>query len=147
MASEEPIDLIRLEGEDNSVTVRITGKRPAPGRAGVEVLVGEILVDTAFVRGSLATSVAPEDLTRWRETLDALDGGADSTWRAGQRAPELSVELDPDGELAHVTVADHTMSLTSVTATVTLTDEWFDEAYDRLDATLRTWPLEGALRG
>ncbi|GGS15901.1 hypothetical protein GCM10010252_64210 [Streptomyces aureoverticillatus] len=146
MASEEPIDLIRLEGEDNSVIVRITGKRPAPGRSGADELVGEILVDTAFVRGSLATSVSPEDLTEWRETLDALDGGADTTWREGRRAPELSVELDPDGERAYVTVADHTMSLTTVTATVLLTDEWFDEAYDRLDATLRAWPLEGALR-
>ncbi|MFH8991196.1 DUF5959 family protein [Streptomyces sp. NPDC017940] len=147
MASEESIDLIRLEGEDNSVTVRITGKRPTPGRSGVEVLVGEILVDTAFVRGSLATSVSPEDLTEWRETLDALDGGDDRTWRAGRRDPELSVELDPDGELAHVTITDHTMSRTSVTATVTLTDEWFDEAYERLDETLRTWPVDGALRG
>ncbi|EPH41199.1 DUF5959 family protein [Streptomyces aurantiacus] len=147
MASDEPIDLIRLEGEDNSVIVRITGKRPAPGRSGADELVGEILVDTAFVRGSLATSVSPEDLTEWRETLDVLDGGEDTTWREGRRAPELSVELDPDGEHAYVTVADHAMSQTTVTATVLLTDEWFDEAYDRLDATLRTWPMEGALRG
>ncbi|WJV45545.1 DUF5959 family protein [Streptomyces flavofungini] len=147
MTPAEPIDLIRLEGEDNSVVVRITGKRPAPGRPGIDELVGEILVDTAFVRGTLATSVSPEDLTQWRETLDALDGGDDSAWREGGRAPELLVELDPDGERAHVTIADHTMSLTTVTATVTLTDEWFDEAYDRLDATLRAWPVEGALQG
>ncbi|MFD9072579.1 DUF5959 family protein [Streptomyces lasiicapitis] len=147
MASEEPIDLIRLEGEDNSVIVRITGKRPAPGRSGVDELVGEILVDTAFVRGTLATSVSPEDLTEWRATLDTLDGGDDTTWREGRRTPELSVELDPDGERAHVTVADHTMSLTTVTVTVLLTDEWFDEAYDRLDETLRVWPVEGALQG
>ncbi|MGA4838976.1 DUF5959 family protein [Streptomyces sp. G45] len=139
----EPVDLIRLEGEGNSVVIRVTGR----SAAGSATLTGEVVVDTAFVRGTLPTWIDPGDLDGWRETLDTLDGGQDAGWREDGSGAELYIELDPDGERAHVTVTDHAMSLTEVTATVTLTDEWFDEAYDRLDETLRTWPLDGALRG
>ncbi|MFD9907062.1 DUF5959 family protein [Streptomyces sp. NPDC059063] len=146
MTMTTPIDLIRLEGEGNSVVVRITGREPAEGASGVsEVLVGEVVVDTPFVRGALPTQVFPDDLTQWRETLDTLDGGDDAAWREEDGAPELFIELDPDGERAHVTIADRTTSLTETTVTVTLTDAWFDDAYERLDSTLRTWPLRGAL--
>jgi hypothetical protein len=144
MASEGPIDLISLEGEGNKVVVRITGRQSGPATAPADALVGEVLVDTGFVRGSMAVTIFPEDLTEWRDALDSLDGGQDVAWREGERAPELFIELDPDGKRADVTLADRSMSLTTVTATVVITDDWFDEAYQRLDQVLRAWPLGGA---
>ncbi|MGW2559540.1 DUF5959 family protein [Streptomyces sp. NPDC001514] len=145
MTSQWPIDLIRLEGEGSSVIVRITGMQPAHGPDGADALVGEILVDTAFVSGSIATWIFSEDLAAWQRALDALDGGEDIAWREGERATELFVALDPDGERTEVTVTDRSMSLTSVTVTVTLADAWFDDAYDRLDRAMQTWPLDGAV--
>ncbi|MFF4230586.1 DUF5959 family protein [Streptomyces sp. NPDC001820] len=144
MASEGPIDLISLEGEGNRVIVRITGRQSAQDPPRADALVGEIIVDTAFVRGSIATSIFPEDLTEWQEALDTLDGGQDVSWRENKRAAEMFIELDPDGERAHVTVADRSMSLTTVTVAVAVADAWFDDAYHRLDQVLRAWPLEGA---
>ncbi|MFD9220067.1 DUF5959 family protein [Streptomyces sp. NPDC060064] len=144
MASEGPIDLISLEGEGTSVIVRITGKKSAQDPPRTDALVGEIIVDTAFVRGSIATWIFPEDLTEWQGVLDALDGGADVAWLEGKRTTEMLIELDPDGERAHVTIADRSMSLTTVTVTVVLTDAWFDDAYRRLDQVLQTWPSEDA---
>ena len=144
MASAGPIDLIHLEGEGNRVIVRIAGKQRAQDPTGTDVLIGEILIDTAFVRGSIATWVFPEDLQEWQEALDALDGGEDIGWREGTRATELLITLDPDGERAHVTIADRSMSLTTVTVTVILADTWFDNAYHRLNLTLQTWPLDSA---
>lgn len=142
MTSEDPIDLIRLEGEGNSVVLRISGRQPAPDPAGSGSLAGEIFVDTAFVRGSIKTWVGPEDLAEWQDVLDALDAGENTGWREDKRAAEMFIELDPDGERAHVTVADRSMSLTTVTVTVLLHDAWFDDAYQRMDRTLQTWPLE-----
>jgi hypothetical protein len=140
MAAEGPIDLIRLEGEGNSVIVRITGKDPGSA-PDTHTLVGEILVDTAFVRGSIATWVAGEDISRWQDALDTLDTGEDVAWRMDGRATGISVELDPDDERAHVTVADRSMSLTTVTVTVVVTDAWFDDAYRRLDQVVHAWPM------
>ncbi|OAH13179.1 DUF5959 family protein [Streptomyces jeddahensis] len=138
--ADGPIDLIRLEGAGNSVVVRITGIREA-GPAAVDVLAGEILVDTPFVRGGIGISVFPEDLQQWQEALDALDAGQDIAWREGGRGPEMFVERDVDEERAHVTIKDGSMSLTTVTVTVPLDDAWFDDAYSRLELTWETWPL------
>jgi len=46
------------------------------------------------------------------------------------------------GDQALVTVKDDDGSATTVTVTVPLPDEWFDEAYERLDLTLKTWPVD-----
>lgn len=139
MAPEGPVDLIRLEGDGTSVTVRITGKDGAANGSG-PLLAGEILIDTPFVRGSVATPVTPSDLTEWQEALDALDTGDDIGWRTGRGTAEVSIALEPDGERAQVTVTDTAKPPTSVTVPVVVTDSWFDEAYGRLDEVLRTWP-------
>jgi hypothetical protein len=145
MASEGPIDLIRLEGEGNSVIVRITGRQPSQDPTlFTGALAGEILVDTAFVHGGITTWIFPEDIKEWQDALDALDSGEDATWREGKRAPEMVIELDPDSERAHVTIADRSMALTTVTVAVVLTDSWFDDAYHRLDQVLQAWPSESA---
>jgi len=145
--AEGPIDLIRLEGEGNSVVLRITGRERRAGLAAtgaeVEVLAGEFLIETPFVRGSLQAWVLPDELRQWQEALDALDAGQDIAWREGVRGAELHIEREADGERAHVTVRDDSMSLTAVTVTVPLADAWFDDAYQRLELAWKTWPPAG----
>ncbi|GAA2648060.1 DUF5959 family protein [Streptomyces vastus] len=149
--AEDPIDLIRLEGEGNSVILRIAGeverKRPteseseSEAEAGACSLAGEFLVDTPFVRGSLKTWLSPEDLRQWQHALDSLDAGQDIAWCEGQRIPWLYIELDDDDDRCQVTIKDHSMSLTTVAVTVPLVDAWFDDAYRRLDLVWKTWPM------
>ncbi|PAZ10851.1 hypothetical protein CLM62_38825 [Streptomyces sp. SA15] len=138
--AEEPIDLIHLEGNGNSVILRITGKEKLPGEA--DVLVGEFQVDTPFVRGSLKTWVFPEHLRQWQQSLDMLDAGHDIAWLEGTRAPWLYIELDEDDDRCEITIKDDSMSQTTVTVTVPLSDAWFNDAYHRLDRIWETWPLD-----
>ena len=70
-----------------------------------------------------------------------LDAGQDIAWREGTRAPWLFIELDKDDGRCRVTIRDHSVSLTTVTVTVSLTDAWFDDAYHRLDLAWKTWRL------
>jgi len=140
--AEEPIDLIRLEGNGNSVVLRITGPAGREGTAPAGSLAAEFVVDTPFVRGTLATLLAPGDLREWQECLDALDAGQDIAWCDRQRIPSLSVERDADGDdRCHVSVKDHHPSPTEVTVTVPLVDAWFDDAYRRLEQVCDTWPM------
>ncbi|EFL31658.1 predicted protein [Streptomyces viridochromogenes DSM 40736] len=140
--AEEPIDLIRLEGQGNSVVLRITGseRRDHPHRP--DVLAGEFRIDTPFVRGGLPTRLLAGDLRQWQQALDMLDAGQDIAWRADTRAPGLFIERDEDDDRCQVTIRDDSMSLTTVTVTVPLADTWFDDAYRRLDLALETWPPE-----
>ncbi|MGC7094618.1 DUF5959 family protein [Amycolatopsis lurida] len=137
--AEEPIDLVRLGYDSNSVVVRITGDQ------GAGALSGEFVVDTPFVRGSLRTPIQPDDLWRWRDALDALDADHEVVWRDGSPGPRLHIEREADEELAHVTVGDNSLGGvvgdTTVSITVPLTDSWFDDAYERLDLILKTWSL------
>ncbi|MFE2993364.1 DUF5959 family protein, partial [Streptomyces sp. NPDC059262] len=73
--AEDPIDLIRLEGDGNSVILRIVGKEERKRPIEADALVGEFLVDTPFVRGTLKTWIFPEDLRQWQQALDSLDAG------------------------------------------------------------------------
>jgi hypothetical protein len=134
--TDGPVDFIRLEGQDTSVVLRITGMRDDES---AQVLDGEFLVETPFVRGSLQASVVPDDVWEWRDALDGLDAGNDVAWRAEGRGASMTVERA--GDQAYVTIKDATGSATTVTVTVPLTDQWFDDAYGRLDLTLKTWPL------
>lgn len=143
LVAEGPVDLIRLEGEGNSVILRLTGTSDSHGRGAADALAGEFVVDTPFVRGSLRTSVFPDDLRQWQEALDALDAGQDIAWREDTRGAEVFIERDTDEERAHVTIRDTSSSLTAVTVTVPLADAWFDDAYRRLDLVWETWPRFG----
>ncbi|WP_405590655.1 DUF5959 family protein [Streptomyces sp. NBC_01092] len=136
----DPIDLIRLEGDGNSVILRITEKEERKRPTETDALVGEFLVDTPFVHGALKTWVFPEDLRQWQQALDSLDAGQDIAWREGKRGPWLFIELDENDDRCQVTIKDHSMSLTTVTVTVPLVDAWFDDAYRRLDLVWETWP-------
>ncbi|MFJ3308208.1 DUF5959 family protein [Streptomyces sp. NPDC086549] len=138
--AEDPIDLIRLEGDGNSVILRIVGKAERKRPSEANVLSGEFVVDTPFVRGTVKTWLLPEDLRQWQEALDSLDAGQDIAWCEGKRIPWLFIELDEDDDRCQVTIKEHSMSLTTVTVTVPLVDDWFDDAYRRLDLVWESWP-------
>ena len=128
------MDLIRLEGEGNSVVLRITGEEG-------ETLAGELVLESAFVRGSLRLWLSHEDLRAWLDVLDTLDGGHDVLWLEGGRSPEILLTRDDEYERLHFTVNDRTASMTNATITVPIDDAWFDDAYKRLDQVWTTWPL------
>ncbi|MER6471348.1 DUF5959 family protein [Streptomyces collinus] len=134
-----PIDLIHLAGEGNSVALRITGRELGRGGRRTEVLTGEFVVDTPFIKGTLSSWLSPGDLTEWQDCLDALDAGRAITWRDAARGPALSVERDDTGERLRVTIKDNVTTLTTVTVSVPLDDSWFDDAYDRLEKVWTTW--------
>jgi hypothetical protein len=135
--ADEPVDLFRFEGHGNSVVLRITGAQEV---VSTRVLNGEFLVETPFVRGTLRATVVPEDLWEWRDALDGLDAGHDIGWREDTRGASMVVERT--GNQALVTIKDDDGAATTVTVTVPLPDEWFDDAYERLDRTLKTWPVD-----
>jgi hypothetical protein len=120
--AEDPIDLIRLEGDGNSVILRVTGKEERKRPTEADVLVGEFVVDTPFVGGTLKTWIFPKDLRQWQQALDSLDAGQDIAWCEGKRAPWLFIELDEDDDRCQVTIKGYSMSLTTVTVTVPLAD-------------------------
>lgn len=132
--AEAPIDLIHMEGEGNSVVLRVTGDQDA------EVLNGELLVASTFVRGTLSWPVSPAELRSWQEALDELDAGYDVAWREDADGPAMFIERDPDFDRLNITIKDDVSSLTTVVITVPIADSWFDDAYERLDLTWKTWP-------
>jgi hypothetical protein len=137
--TEGPIDLIYMDGIETSVVLQISGTTDEA--AGSEVLVGEYVVRTPFVQGRLRTTVLADELWEWRDALDGLDAGNDISWGADTRGPELTIERDAEDQRAYVTIKDNSMSLTSVTVCVLMFDSWFDDAYERLDLVMKTWPL------
>ncbi|WP_031518842.1 DUF5959 family protein [Streptomyces sp. NRRL F-5123] len=127
--AEEPIDLIRFEGDGGSVVLRISGKDKNV------LLTGEFVVGTPFVSGGVMTRISGDDLGEWQQALDLLDTGHEISWRDGANTPGLYVEFDEDDGKGrcHVTVKDARASGTAVTVPVVLDDAWFDDAYRRLD--------------
>ncbi len=139
--SEDSIDMIRLEGDGNSVILRNTGAEGRKRSSKSDVLVGEFLIDTSFVRGTLKTWIFPEDLREWQQALDSLDAGQDISWRERHNAPWLCIELDEDDDRCRVTIKDLSMSLTTVMVAIPLVDAWFDDAYRRLESVWETWQM------
>jgi len=134
LVADGPIDLIHIEGEGNSVVLRVTGEPDA------EELTGELIVASGFVRGRLDWPVSSADLAEWQEALDELDAGYDVSWCGGGPGPEMVVVRDSDLDRLLVTIKDRAASSTTVDIGVPVADSWFDEAYDRLDLVWKTWP-------
>ncbi|UKY54542.1 DUF5959 family protein [Streptomyces inhibens] len=137
---EGPIDLVRLVGSGNSVTVRVTG-RDAVGDP--QVLVGYFIVDTKFLKGTQRTWIFPQDLAAWEAVLDSLTRGENASWRKDKRATELHVELAaPDlhpGQV-RVSVADREGSRTTARVLLEPADGWIEDHRARLDRVRQAWP-------
>ncbi|MFI5807900.1 DUF5959 family protein [Streptomyces sp. NPDC051561] len=135
------MELFRLGDEGSSVVLRIRQAEPLRAGGG-HMLGGTITIDTPFVQGSTTIVLFPGDLTAWQQSLDSLDAGYDIAWHDHASSPWVYIERDAPEERAHITVHDPSMAMTKVTVTVPLTDAWFDDAYDRLERVLRTWPVD-----
>lgn len=132
--ADEPIDLIRIEGDGNTFVVQIQGVSPS----GTGLLQGEIRIGTGFVAGTLPVWLDRDQVDAWRDALDALDQGGDVVWISESRGPRVALRQEPFGRVA-VTVEDPAGSLVTVTVAVPVHDDWFDDAYDRLDRVWRKW--------
>lgn len=131
-ALNRPVELFRFEGEGNLIALELrAANRDPDGRLGG--LVGEIVVETGFVSGSIPMSVGvPADLAAWQEALDHLDAGHDAHWMRDQRSAEVLIRWEGDERL-EITVRDRISSLTDVRTVVAASEEWFDRAYALLD--------------
>lgn len=132
-----PCELFRFGVEGNVVALRLDSLDQRPG-GSVEQASGTIEIDCGdlaagrAVRGVLPTFVAADDVDAWRKVLDALDMGYDVAWREDLRADEVHVRWEDDDTLI-VTVRDRMGLLTDVTTVAPVSDDWFDDAYDRLE--------------
>ncbi|MFF9914284.1 DUF5959 family protein [Streptomyces sp. NPDC013457] len=137
----EPIDLVRLTDGGGTVAVRVTG-REFGGYPEVPVLVGEFVVRTKFLTGTLKTWIFPDDLTTWEESLAALARGENIAWRKDKRATELHVDVD-DPELAEgmirVSVADRAGSRATARVLLEPADDWIADHRARLARIRETW--------
>ncbi|MEV6245955.1 DUF5959 family protein [Streptomyces sp. NPDC051742] len=142
METHDPMDLIHLAGiGGNSVVVRVTGQELGASGRHPDVLVGEISIETRFVKGSIKTWLFPQDLTDWETALNTLAVGESIAWRKDKRATELHVDLEEGLERATVSVADRSMSLTTVQVIVDLADGWLEDHRARLDRVRQAWPM------
>lgn len=132
--ADEQFDLIHLERAGTTFALRIRGTYPGSD----DLLDGEIRIDTAFVTGRLQIWLARETLDSWRDALDVLDAGDDVEWDTGTRGPVVSFGHVEFGRVA-VTVRDPESSMVSVTVAIKVDDDWFDDAYDRLDRVWQKW--------
>jgi hypothetical protein len=132
--TDGPIDLIHLEGEGNTFALQIRGTYPGSD----DLLEGELRVDTTFVTGRSQIWLAQQTLDSWRDALDVLDAGDDVVWDTGTRGPIVSLDHREFGRVA-VTIRDPERSMVTVTVPIPLDDDWFDDAYDRLDRVWQKW--------
>jgi hypothetical protein len=128
------IDLIHLEGEGNTFALQIRGTYPGSD----DLLEGELRVDTTFVTGRTQIWLSQITLDSWRDALDVLDAGEDVVWDTGTRGPIVSLHHQESGRVG-VTIRDPEASMVTVTVLIPLYDDWFDDAYDRLDRVWQKW--------
>lgn len=135
--AELPCELFRFEGDENTVALRLDSLdhrhdgTTAQARGTIEIDCGSLSAGRG-VRGVLPTFVSTEDVDAWQRVLDSLDMGQDVAWRENLRANEVHVRWEDDGLLI-VSVRDRMGLLTDVTTAVPVSDEWFDDAYHRLE--------------
>ncbi|MFJ5262548.1 DUF5959 family protein [Streptomyces sp. NPDC088387] len=139
--AEEPMELIRIEGGGNAITLRITGRDVAQNSGGRDYLNAEFRVEGRFVGGTITSLIDGHDLDEWQQALDALDAGYDIAWCEKSPMPTLFIDLDEHNHGCRVSVREDQGPLTTVSMAMPLSDKWFDDAYRRLDKVRETWPL------
>jgi hypothetical protein len=138
----DPIDLVYLADEENSVIVRVLG-RMTPGILTLhDYLRAEISVASGFANGQLDCPLAPRDIDGWERLLDQLDDGQSVQWMDDGRNPEIQIERTDDSSYVDVVVLDHAQSVTSIRVAVNLAGDWIADHRDRLRRVRETWPSE-----
>lgn len=123
----EPTELLRLADGENSVVIRVLGRRDESGE-----LDAEVLVVSTFCNGGLPLRLSPADLDDWAAALDELALGRDACWMTDLRNPEINVEFNTRFAVPLVTVEDVQGSGTAMAVPVDLADGWVAEQRARL---------------
>jgi uncharacterized protein DUF5959 len=126
----EPFDLISLRSAQATTPTVVV--RVDPGS-----LNAEIIVDTAFVKGSRQIRLSSDDIAEWEDVLEALDNEEGGSWLEGTgQTGGLTVEWDEDDDYIWVTVEARGDGPTTVRTRVAPDEYWLDDQFNRL-ATFR----------
>jgi Family of unknown function (DUF5959) len=121
VADGSAVDLIRLADHQNSVVVRVMGRR------GLAELGAEIVIASSFCNGRLELCLSSKDLDDWSKALDDLAAGRSVCWMTDLRNPEINIEFNTQFSIPLITVEDVCGSQTAMAVPVDLPDGWVDE--------------------
>ncbi|MFJ3794366.1 DUF5959 family protein [Kitasatospora sp. NPDC090091] len=137
------MELISLADGDNSLRVRVLGRR-SPGVLHLhDLLDAEVLVTSSFVSGRVAAALSPSDLESWARALDRLAAGQDICWKDDDHGPEIRIQpYNAEHETVTVRVEDLGSSCVSVFIPLCLEEGWIDEQRTLLGQVRQEWPSE-----
>ncbi|MFJ3229288.1 DUF5959 family protein [Streptomyces sp. NPDC086783] len=137
------MDMINICDDENSLRVRITGRR-FPGILHLhDQLSAEIVISGTFATGTLPISLFPADLDTWGESLSLLSSGEETHWRTENINPKITIKAEPDKltRLA-VRIDDLDKSRSSILLLLDLEEGWIEKQKDLLARVQKAWPSE-----
>ncbi|MET9415869.1 DUF5959 family protein [Streptomyces klenkii] len=121
MTEGNAVELIHLADHENSVVVRVLGRR------GPDELDAEVVIASTFCNGRLDLCLSSKDLDDWAKALDDLAAGRSICWMTDLRNPEINIEFNTQFSVPLITVEDVQGSCTAMAVPVELPDGWVDE--------------------
>ncbi|MGW2445454.1 DUF5959 family protein [Streptomyces sp. NPDC001675] len=125
------VELIRLADHENSVVVRVLGRRDSGD------LVAEVVITSSFCNGRLDLCLSPQDLDDWAKALDELAAGRSACWMTDLSNPEINIEFNTQFSVPVITVEDGRGSGTAMVVPVDLADGWVEAQRRRLEDVRR----------
>ncbi|MFE7712276.1 DUF5959 family protein [Streptomyces sp. NPDC057486] len=127
MAEGKEMELLHLTDHENSVVIRVLGRR------GPDGLDAEVVVTSSFCNGRLGLHLSSKDLDDWVKALDDLALGRSICWMTDLRNPEINIEFNTQFSVPLITVEDVQGSGTAMAVPVDLPDGWINEQRERLE--------------
>ncbi|MFG2604829.1 DUF5959 family protein [Streptomyces sp. NPDC048514] len=127
MAEGMALELIHLADHENSVVIRVLGRRDP------DEIDAEVVITSTFCNGRLRLRLAPKDLDDWAKALDDLAAGRSVCWMTDLRNPEINIEFNTQFSVPLITVEDVQGSGTAMAVPVDLPDGWVEEQRGRLE--------------
>ncbi|MFI1205639.1 DUF5959 family protein [Streptomyces sp. NPDC020883] len=121
MVEGKAVELIHLADHENSVVVRVLGRRDSGE------LDAEVVIASTFCNGRLGLCLAPKDVEDWANALDGLAAGRSICWMTDVRNPEINIEFNTQFSVPLITVEDVQGSGTAMAVPVDLSDGWVEE--------------------
>ncbi|MFF8729380.1 DUF5959 family protein [Streptomyces sp. NPDC015171] len=131
MNEDKAVELIHLADRENSVVVRVLGRR------GPDELDAEVVISSTFCNGRLDLCLSSKDLDDWAKALDDLAVERDVCWMTDMRNPEINIEFHTQFSIPLITVEDVRGSCTAMAVPVQLPGGWVDEQRGHLDRVRR----------
>ncbi|MET9880681.1 DUF5959 family protein [Actinacidiphila glaucinigra] len=137
------MDLIKLSDDDNSVRLRVIGRRKRGVLPMHDLLDAEIIVESSFIKGRLDVCFYLSALEEWSLALNTLSAGRNAEWLDSGNGPTIKIELpDDDCDVPSVFIEDASGSGTSAIIPIALNEGWIEEQRAHLREVMRTWPSE-----